>query len=72
MGRLWRGGFIALLGGAGTRLGCYGFGEADWDFAPGGELCDSSGRAACPREMIAIDTEIETYQFVDVPQIPLS
>ena len=49
---------------------CYGFGEADWDFAAGGELCDSAGRAGCPRERIAIGTEIEAYEFMDVPQIP--
>ena len=48
---------------------CYGFGDADWDFAPGGELCDSAGRPGCPRERIAIGTEIEIYEFMDVPQI---
>jgi hypothetical protein len=71
MGRLWRGGFIVLLGGAGAWLEGYGFGEADWDFAAGGELCDSAGRADCPRKRIATGTEIETYEFMDGPQIPL-
>jgi len=63
-------GFIVLLGGAGTWLECYGFGKADWDFATGGELCGSAGKAGCPRERIAVGTEIETYEFMDVPQIP--
>jgi hypothetical protein len=40
-----------------------------WDFAAGGELCDSAGKAGCPKERIAIGTEIETYEFMDVPQI---
>ena len=72
MGRLWTGGIYCVigLGGAGAWLECYGFGEADWDFAAGGELCDSAGRAGCPRERIAIGTEIETYEFMDLPQIP--
>ena len=48
----------------------YGFGEAAWGFAAGGELCDSAARAGCPRERIAIGTEIEIYEFMDVPQIP--
>jgi hypothetical protein len=59
-----------LLGGAGTWLGCYGFGKADWDFPAGGELCDSAGKAGCPREKIAIGTEMGTYEFMNVPQIP--
>lgn len=59
-----------LLGGAGTWFECYGFSEADWDFTAGGELCDSAGRAGCPRERIAIGTKIETYEFMDVPQFP--
>jgi hypothetical protein len=60
-----------LLGGPGTWLECYGLGEADCDFAADGELCDSTGRAACPGERIASGTEIETYELMDVSQIPL-
>jgi len=37
--------------------------------AAGGELCDSAARAGCPRKRIAIGTEIETYEFMNVPQI---
>ena len=59
-----------LLGGAGTWLEGYGFGKTDWDFAAGGELCDSAGKAGCPRERIAIGTEMGTYEFMNVPQIP--
>jgi hypothetical protein len=66
---LWREGIYCVIGGAGSWLECYGFGEADWDFAAGGELCDSAGTAGCPRERIAVGTEIETYEFMYLPQI---
>jgi len=39
------------------------------DLAAGGELCDSAGKAGCPRERIEIGTEMETYEFMNVPQI---
>jgi hypothetical protein len=50
----------------------YGFGKTDWDFAAGGELCDSAGTAGCPRERIAVGTEIGTYEFMNVPQIHIT
>ena len=54
------------MGGAGTWLECYGFGEADWDFAAGGELCDFAGKARCPRERILVGIEMGTYEFMNV------